>query len=204
MANVFRYFDESIFTNCGFTLQPYDYVSVTNRADAWLVEKLGKTAVKSYCTSSIPLTISDKNHESIPTEKIANLNPHIPCIGINIYSLNDQALESLIVLPFYQITVSDEVGKQKIQITDNYSTDEIFTINDELTHYESAIMVKYYSKKNPITIDYKLYHIINKHLKTSNQSLYKYSNNINDQKYAIATYRLNVINFNFTSPPILI
>lgn len=196
MSKVHRYFDESIFTDSGFTFKPYDVVSVTNRVDAWLVEKLGKTAVKSFCTNP-EYAVNDK---TTPTDKIANLNPHIPCTGTNIYSLNNTALSSLIVVPFFQVTVSNIMGRQKPELTDNYDKSEIFTINEELSDFENAILIKYYSKKSPIIIDYKLYECVNKHMKQKNQTLFRFEADFNSRKLASREYRNSVINFSYTSP----
>lgn len=217
-TKVYRYFDESIFTDCGFTLKPYDAISVTNRADAWLVGKLGKPIIKSFCTDVLA-TINENN---LPTEKIANINPRVPCIGTNIYTLNNTALETLIIVPFFQITVmsrgstataaaaagnssigdSSLLGKQPVQLSDDFDPSIVFTINEDLTNYEHAIMIKYYSKKSAIKIDHKLYNSIRKHLKTKGQVLFKFDDIFSEHKRRLAEYRLNLVNFEYTSPAI--
>lgn len=196
MTNNDRYFDESIFTDTAFTLIPFDFISVTNRADAWLVEKLGKQVIKSFCTNSLT------GDGSIPTEKIANLNPHIPCIGTNLYSLNNTDLESLIVVPFYQISVINDNGRQSVEISDNYIDSEIFTVNPNLTNFEQAIMIKYYSKKSSIMIDYKLYEVVKKHIKNRPQKIFRHQDSYNEKKLITMRYRMSVLNFDYTSPAI--
>lgn len=198
MSNVHRYFDESVFDDVGFTLKSYDMISVTNRADEWLIRKLGKTPIKSYCTKP------NNSNSNVPTKKIVNLNPHIPCIGTNLYSLDNTALESLIVVPFYQVSVTNSIGLQPIKITDVFADAEVFTINPELTSFESAIMIKYYSKKKAITIDLKLYELVRKFIKNPSQKLFRFEDVVNKKKLITNQYRLNVINFDYTSPAILL
>lgn len=195
--NVQRYFDESVFDDIGFTLKSYDLISVTNRADEWLIRKLGKTPIKSYCTNP-------NDSRSVPTDKIANLNPHIPCIGTNLYSLDNNALESLIVVPFYQVSVTTSIGLQKLKITDTFDESETFTINPELTAFESAVMIKYYSKKKAITIDSKLYELAHKFIKNKNQKLFRFEDMFDKSTLITNQYRLSVINFDYTSPAILL
>lgn len=196
MSNVHRYFDESVFDDVGFTLKSYDLVSVTNRADAWLIERLGKTPVKSYCTRA------GSDRGAVPTAKVANLNPHIPCIGTNLYSLDNTALESLIVVSFYQVSVTNTLGTQVLQITDTFNDTEVFTINPELTPFESAIMIKYYSKKKAITIDHKLYELIHQFIKNKTQKLFRFEDVLGRKKLIATQYRLGVVNFVYTSPAI--
>lgn len=198
MLNVHRYFDESVFDDVGFTLKSYDSISVTNRADEWLIRKLGKNPIKSFCTKAI------NSSANVPTAKIANLNPHIPCIGTNLYSLDNTALESLIVVPFYQVSVTNSSGVQLIDITDDFDDTQIFTINPEITAFESAVMIKYYSKKRAIKIDYDLYDSVRKFIKNPGQSLFRFENDSNDKKLITDQYRLSVINFDYTSPAILL
>lgn len=197
MLNVHRYFDESVFDDVGFTLKSYDLISVTNRADEWLIRKLGKTPIKSSCTET-------NGTGSVPTAKIANLNPHIPCIGTNIYSLDSNALESLIVVPFYQVSVTNSIGVQTLEIADAFDETKVFTTNPELTPFESAIMIKYYSKKKAITIDYKLYELVHKFIKNTSQKLFRFEDVFSKKKLIIDQYRLDVINFDYTSPAILL
>lgn len=198
MSNVRRYFDESVFDDVGFTLKSYDSISVTNRADEWLIQKLGKIPIKSSCTR-----LTNKSGVGdIPTEKIANLNPHIPCIGTNLYSLDNYALESLIVVPFYQVTVTNSNGTQILNITDEFDEAAVFTNNSDLTPFESAIMIKYYSKKKAITIDHKLYELIHKFVKNSSQKLFRFEDEFIRRKLITDQYRHNVINFDYTSPAI--
>lgn len=196
--NVHRYFDESVFDDIGFTLKSYDLISVTNRADEWLVRRLGKTPIKSHCTNP------NDDSRGVPTAKIANLNPHIPCIGTNLYSLDNNALESLIIVPFYQVAVTNSVGLQPLTITDVFTDTEAFTTNPELTAFESAVMIKYYSKKKAITIDYKLYELIHKFIKNKSQKLFRFDDVFNRKKLITTQYRINVINFDYTSPAILL
>jgi len=174
MANNF-YFDESIFTT-GESFLPFNHVNVYNRADAYLVEKLKLQIgyddeciykeLKSKNIKIVEMGATLANISAKDASKLAsiavNLNPRKPCRGINVYSFNlaNNRIEKTI--NFNQIHVSDGISNDPITIAE-YIPETIYTVGD-LTPFESAIMIKYYTINNPnVYITRHLYNTIERY-----------------------------------------
>lgn len=153
--NMDIWFDETIFTN-GFSIKDYDTIIVSNKADKYLVERLGKTA----CMGT---------ENSIKCEStIINLNPRVPCKDINIFTINKSNKQVLETVSFNQISVIDaDVNVTRIDFGE-HKEGNIYTVGT-LNSIESAIMIKYFAINAPIFITKHLYHFIHKQFKDKRQ-----------------------------------
>lgn len=166
------YFDETIFSD-GFSLRRYPNVNTFNEADRYLAERLGKRV--SYSC----LTTADNDDEggflmqsddSSPPP--VNLNPRIPCAGINVYTMDALNKLSLLSVPFNRIGVID------VQLEDSgtvpppsvvpiyvgeHTEGNVYTANPKLGSFESAVMIKYFAVNAPIFITKHLYNDIEHH-----------------------------------------
>lgn len=143
------YSDESIFTN-GRNLQIYDVINVYNRADEYLIRRLNKTP---------SFNCIGKTHQTNNLEKfIANINPKIPCLGVNIYTLSLLNSNLQDIEPFNQVIIYEGETKTPIYIGEHVDGN-IYDIGD-LTPLESAIMIKYFAINYQIFITRHLYKII--------------------------------------------
>lgn len=139
-------FDESIFDD-GKILNGFEIVSVSNKADKFLVEKLGKTAT-SQCNELSDVAVN-------PPFKCRNFNIHtMKCklmpwnIGftrkfckINVSPLNATAKEHIHILrieePIENVTVEQNGA---LPASAEFV---VYDLNVELTPLEAAIMLKY-------------------------------------------------------------
>jgi len=136
------YFDESVFMDCRVFKNYDEPVSVSNRADIFLLEDIFKINVITKCN------FNDTGYA---------LNPVNPCAKINIYSLD--VLHSR-TRDTYSHTPMMVVDDDKTDIFNEksfiikpiylesvkFSEDiTIYTVNEHLTDTEMAIMLKYYS-----------------------------------------------------------
>lgn len=156
------FYDESIFVD-GMSLRGTNEIGVNNRADRFLVTRLGKQASESVCAK-------------------VSLNSYNMCNGVNIYTLSKTNKHMFRVYPYNRViissgletetypirnvTVSEPPGVEPCPNTRLDSTTEpvaipyVFDINPELTDYEQAIMIKYYAIHYRVTITRQLYHTI--------------------------------------------
>ena len=97
------YFDESIFDD-GFSLRNYEVIVVNNRADKMLASRLlsnGRQQQHSYRVLEHSCETLKSETSSIPHDRIVSLNPKIPCIGTNVYTLNSRNKRVAISLPYH-------------------------------------------------------------------------------------------------------
>jgi hypothetical protein len=163
------YFDESLFDD-GFSFRNYKIIVVNNRADKMLATRLKSSSrILDHTCDELKKNRSDIDHDSI-----VNINPKVPCIGTNVYTLNSRNKRIAISLPYNPIVVTiktdsdDTFRKLDINeyadiIDDGDATMHKFDINDDLTPLESAIMVKYLALKHKIIISIKLFLYIHKY-----------------------------------------
>lgn len=143
------YFDESVFCNNDY-FKNYENISVSNKADEFLIKKLGKKTSKSCSLNSQ-----------------ISLNPTSSCFGINLYSMNVCGKQVLNTCKFNKLYVTDQKSTNLLQISeynklenendDFTSHNVIYGYNKELTSIESAIILKYYTRYSNIYITIKLY-----------------------------------------------
>lgn len=182
---IMDYFDESIFFS-GIILKDNDKVAVTNRADAFLVTKYGKTPT-AVCNVNAKIT----------------LNPQITCFGLNVYTMDVTCKQVLDTYNFHKIIIVDPVEtSERIKIQDlnkNKTTQSIiYEYNEEITSFESAIMLKYYAKTQPIYISMSLYLYVNEHFKDG-KLWFEFTSdfgNILNKKQEIYTNNEFLLNYN--------
>lgn len=167
------YFDETIFSD-GFSLRRYPNVNAFNEADRYLAARLGKRVSYSCLTNaadnddSVGFLMQSEVGEQPPV----NLNPRIPCAGINVYTMDALNKLSLLSVPFNRIGVID------VQMEENAASDaalppsvvpvyigehvegNVYTANPKLGSFESALMIKYFAVNAPIFITKHLYNDI--------------------------------------------
>lgn len=168
-------FDESLFVD-GSILNGYDNIGVSNKADKFLVEKYQKKTV-AICGESI------------------SINPKFPCNKINIYTMdNKNKSNNVKFYSFNQINVVNDIGV-KIYVGELKTVERPFDISETLSSYESAVMVKYFAMKVPISITQALYLIIKKHFQDDKSW---FNINRNEQNTNIIQYKNNEIGFKNT------
>lgn len=155
-----EYFDESIFMN-GFSIRNYSSVTANNDADRYLLLRLGKEIINEQDVCS-----NRKN--------ILNINPRVPCAGINIYTMNALNKKILRHMPHYPIEIRRTGGNrvpvyigEPRGIPENTIYD-VGTIDD----FSSAIMIKYFSMQSIIKITPRLYTLISRHFEDSIKRFY--------------------------------
>ncbi|AQN78588.1 ACH96174.1 GrBNV gp97-like protein [Kallithea virus] len=163
------YFDESIFTT-GESFLPFNHVNVYNKADRFLVERANlQMGYEVQCEQSrqqryLQYQLPEQEPKSLP-DVVVNLNPKKPCRGINIYSFNIANNRIEKTISFNQIKVSNASiveSDMKPVMIEEYTPNSIYTVGD-LTPFESAIMIKYYTINNAnVTITQHLYLTIEK------------------------------------------
>lgn len=135
-------YDESIFID-GSIYIPYKIIAVSNRADKYLVERLGKSSTTA-CDSNASISI----------------NPKINCKGINVHTINILSNKKIINYHYfhklYVITVSD---LKPINFEEPI-INTVYDVNNTITPYETAIMLKYYAYKNSVNISTNLYYYV--------------------------------------------
>lgn len=147
-----NYFEESIFTT-GFIFKTHTNVAVSNQADKYLVERFDKQTT-SACDAAATISV----------------NPKLACRGINIYTLSAMNVKIGQMLPFNQIRVIGNeaafMSREKKTLTiDEYERNIIYSLNNDLTSIEAAIMIKYYAINHQVFITNELYHYIEKEFK---------------------------------------
>lgn len=146
------YFDEGIFDENGFC-KSYNIVAATNKADEFLIKKHGKIPTQ-------PCNLNAK----------VSLNPHLPCFGMNLYSMNVGGKQVLKSCKFHKIFVTEQNSTNLLHISEynkleNTSSEVndinmhfvVYGYNKDLTPLESAIMLKYYTRYSNIYITIELY-----------------------------------------------
>lgn len=148
------YFDETIFTDArsffeddhvdGVNLKK-SHIIVSNRADKYLIEQRHKLLADTKPCRTIESLLDDDE-----ICEIVNINPKIPCFGVNIYTMNMSNAEIRQVEKFHQIKVIDDENATTtfVDLTE-YNPDAIYQLSQKLTTFESAIMIKYYAVNNP-------------------------------------------------------
>lgn len=142
-------FDESIFTD-GSILKEYTKISVNNKADAYLVERLFKQ----------PTAPCDE-------ETYISINSIKPCKGLNIYTINPTNQYKVKTLHFNEIRVVEIAGTDVLSFNEPVPN-RVYDYNHELSILESLIMLKFYSTFSHIQITHKLYNYIFPELSNSN------------------------------------
>lgn len=172
------YFDETIFSD-GFSLRRYPNVNVFNEADRYLAERLGKRVSYDCLTTNAAASNNDNGDflmrfdESDGNEPPVNLNPRIPCAGLNVYTMDALNKLSLLSVPFNRIGVidvrTDEPGDAvpppsvvPIYVGEHVEGN-VYTANPTLGSFESAIMIKYFAVNASIFITKHLYNDIEHH-----------------------------------------
>lgn len=159
------YFDESIFES-GFALRDYSTVRVNNAADRFLAERLGKEVVQDPCERPDHEDSSGEEDDcgdalGSNNDAVINLNPRFPCRGVNIYTLNIINKDVVSTLPFHKIKVESEDDRfRPIQIGESRGGVDRYTIG-KLPAIDSALMLKYFAIKRPVTISVELYLLAN-------------------------------------------
>lgn len=129
------YFDESVFEN-GFSLRAFSTLIVSNRADAYLGERLKKRVI-------VAKTCADESD----TDAV-NVNARVPCRGINVYTMDASSKRLLRSAGYKQIvvlTTYDTDNARPLHIGEHIGEPYVYDINSDLTSLESAIMLKYYA-----------------------------------------------------------
>lgn len=184
-----QYYDETIFTDCR-SLQKFKQVNAFNRADTYLLELAGISAVGYRCDGRVEQK----------TNSIANVNPRQPCRGINIYTLNMLNKKISQVESYNQISITDVGNGTPIDIVE-FISGTIYTIG-ELTSFESAIMIKYYAINNEnVTITRDLYNFIRHHIKDQ-RTWFNDLNNVLDVGYVQNENKELIHNTQLVSIPI--
>lgn len=149
------YYDESIFAN-GFSVRNYELFWVTNDADRFLVGRLGKRIV-------------DEGDVCSRTD-VVNLNPRVPCVGINLYTMNSYNKAVIRQLPYNSVTVSRDARERKVVpvyvgevAADGLADSILYDISPRLDDFTAAVMIKYFSIHSAINITPRLYSIISRH-----------------------------------------
>lgn len=172
------YFDESIFDD-GFSLRNYEVIVVNNRADKMLASQLMMSGNEQRRVLEHSCDTLKHETSTIPHDRIVTLNPRIPCIGTNVYTLNSRNKRVAISLPYHlpivvTVTPDDTFSKLLINeysdIRTNHDDDDNddarplkFDMNADLKPMESAIMIKYLAMKRNLVITMNLYLYINKY-----------------------------------------
>lgn len=138
------FYDETVFST-GVAYRPYKTVNVFNNADAYLVQKLGLNTNRVY----------SKPIESDQQQSVAvNLNPHSLCFGINLFSMNWSNKRVKELVRFNPITVvSSSVANNPNAKTvpvfiGEHIPGTVYTVNETLCPFQSAIMIKYFAVNN--------------------------------------------------------
>lgn len=179
------YFDESIFDD-GFSFSNYSIIVTGNRADRMLVERLNRdhTVLEYSC--------ADLKNATINHDEVVNINPKVPCVGTNVYTMNAENKRITVSLPYHLITVTmsnnDDNDDDNKNSNENFTKLEIypyddrayrkFDMNDSLTSFESAIMIKYLAMNRPITISIKLFIYVNRHFATDHRKWFVFDETI--------------------------
>lgn len=168
-SNKLLIFDESLLVN-DVIIRDIESIGVSNRADDFLVRKYGKQTT-SICAAA---------------DTQVAINPLSPCIGLNIYTMNVENKKIFRRINFNQINVTaiddassstttttatatpvviDEPILRERRVTDEENKNQtvIYGINENLTSFESAIMIKYYAARAIVYITRELHHVIRKH-----------------------------------------
>lgn len=145
------YFDECVFIDCSVFKQPNaGPVSVSNRADRFILEKLFgvPTTTSEACNSTDAATVV------VVESPVYSLNPNDPYAKINIYSVNATHSRTLKTYPHTVMDVVEtavSAGGDIVPIdlvpatADGGKGLKTYTTNDKLTSFEMAVMLKYYS-----------------------------------------------------------
>lgn len=156
-----EYYDESIFAN-GFTIRNYSRVHASNDADRYLARRLGKELVDESAACS--------------SRDIVNLNPRLPCAGINLYTMNIYNKSILRHLPYHSIHVTrDSTDRVRVSIyigEPRPDYDRVLYDVGALDDFATAIMVKYFSVSSPISVTPGLYAIISRYFEDPSRRFY--------------------------------
>lgn len=228
-------FDETLFTD-GFSIRDSDRVVTYNAADRYLAQRLGKrvsfVVVDAYSQSLCPRADPSDNTRRART---VNINPPVPCFGLNVYTMNALSKTALRTVPYNRVAVLpttgttsdrvifnsalqtesrvDETGIRgqlavpademyRASITDTgtsetstwqlqqqqpqprpssptsladgepqpitlseFRDNTVYTVNDELSPFEMAIMIKYYAVNDhhAVFVTDHLYHTISRY-----------------------------------------
>lgn len=151
-----EYFDETIFTD-GRSLN-YSRINAANQADVYLLQRLNIERGIGCQTAQLQL-----NNSCPINNLIVNLNPRLPCKGINIYTMNLNNKRSVQLEPFNIITVRDGETNTPIYIGEHVNGN-IYTVGD-LDAFTSAIMIKYFAINHEIQITVHLQNYISKYFR---------------------------------------
>lgn len=156
-------YDESIF-NDGEIFKEYikniNSVGVSNRADAFLINRIGLKTESICSMSSSGVSIG------------VNPNKNDKCPDINVFTIKNKYNYTVrTVLSFQPVIVSDSFINITSIILDDYmilfekfNNDPILTINKNLTELEHVIMIKFYAVNRRIFITPQLYLILEKYM----------------------------------------
>lgn len=178
------YFDETIFSD-GFSLRRYPNVNVFNEADRYLADRLGKRVAYGCAAQNNNNNNDNGDDGSISSSSeflmqsatgsnppVVNLNPRIPCAGINLYTMDPLNKLPLLTVPFNRIGVidvrlEDSDAKPPSAVVPVYVGEHVegnvYTVNRNLGSFESALMIKYFAVNAPIFITKHLYNDIEHH-----------------------------------------
>lgn len=187
-----QYFNETIFSD-GKSLERFQRINVYNNADTYLVERLGKEPSTNFTkkTANRTADIMDATRpkDACPQANIAkladilddstqiNVNPPQPYSGINIYTMNAENVLFWQQVPYNTIrvidvndlngTIYEENGQIMVPVhIGEHDIRNIYTVTDELTNFESAIMIKYFAVNfEGVTITRDLFNVIEKYFK---------------------------------------
>lgn len=156
------YFDETIFTDArSLSIDGADddeisvvagklknsHIIVSNRADKYLIEQRHNMVADNKPCRTIESILDNDDNSRICD--IININPKIPCIGSNIYTMNMTNAHIQQVEKFNQIEIieNEDIPTTFIDL-EEYNPDTVYQLSHKLTAFESAIMIKYYAINN--------------------------------------------------------
>lgn len=113
-SNANTVFDETLFTD-GFSIRDRSRVTVYNASDRYLAERLGKTvrAIRAdgfggSVDGACPLGGDTETEEATMSGTAGgtvNVNPPVPCAGLNVYTMNALNKPSLRTVPYRRVIV---------------------------------------------------------------------------------------------------
>lgn len=127
-SNANTVFDETLFTD-GFSIRDRNATVVFNKADRYLAERLGKKVVtvyadnfsESFCQNTGSATaVSDDEDGS----SRVNVNPLVPCVGLNVYTMNAENKPSLRSVSYSRVVVLPAGSKNPLLFSDVLQTEQ--------------------------------------------------------------------------------
>lgn len=127
-TNANTVFDETLFTD-GFSIRDRNAAVVFNRADRYLAERLGKTVLTVYADNfsgsfcqiegASPATAAETDGSSR-----VNINPLVPCVGLNVYTMSAENKPSLRSVSYNRVIVLPAGSKNSSLFVDTLQTEQ--------------------------------------------------------------------------------